>query len=114
LSWRQTTFATLTLRKAASLFLGLTGEIMTPKEQAHKLELIARQEAEDLRGWYRAVFVHRFRSPFPGELDAIKTRADQLGLAAAFLIPSARPLSYPAENALAWAISRSNMRASYS
>ena len=53
---------------------------MTPKEQAHKLELIARQEADDLRGWYRAVFVHRFRSPFPGELDAIKTRADQLGL----------------------------------
>lgn len=49
-------------------------------EQAHKLTLIARQEADELRGWYSAVFVHRFRSPFDGELDAIKRRADQLGL----------------------------------
>lgn len=49
-------------------------------EQAHKLTLIARQTADELRGWYGAVFVHRFRSPFPGELEAIKRRADQLGL----------------------------------
>ena len=53
---------------------------MPPHEQARKLEQIARQDAESLRGWYWAVFVHRFRSPFPGELEAIKRRADQLGL----------------------------------
>ncbi|MGR3524868.1 MAG: hypothetical protein ACU0CT_02575 [Paracoccaceae bacterium] len=56
------------------------GASISPTEQAHKLTLIARQTADELRGWYGAVFVHRFRSPFPGELEAIKRRADQLGL----------------------------------
>lgn len=53
---------------------------MTEEQQARKLELIARQQAEELRGWYRAVFVDRHRAPFPGELEAIKNRSDQLGL----------------------------------
>lgn len=53
---------------------------MTEQEQARKLELIARQQAEELRGWFKAVFIDRHRAPFPGELEAIKNRADQLGL----------------------------------
>ena len=53
---------------------------MTEEQQTRKLELIARQQADELRGWYRAVFVDRYRAPFPGELEAIKNRADQLGL----------------------------------
>lgn len=63
---------------AASAVTGAAG--LSPEQQAHKLTLISRQTADELRGWYRAIFQDRHRAPFAGELDAIKRRADQLGL----------------------------------
>lgn len=52
---------------------------MTANERAHKLTLIARLTADELRGWAWAIGVVG-RQPFDGEQEALIRRAKQLGL----------------------------------
>jgi hypothetical protein len=53
---------------------------VTEQQQQTKLEQIARQDANDTIGWYRAIFVSRRRPSFDGEAAALTRRARELGI----------------------------------
>lgn len=49
---------------------------VSPEEQARKLYQIARLAAEELEGWHWYAVTQR--QPFPGEMNALIRRAQQL------------------------------------
>ena len=53
---------------------------MTPAEQIHKLELIERLPAGELKGWWLYVVTLKFRPAFEGEKGALLKRARALSI----------------------------------
>lgn len=60
---------------------------MDTAEQQHKLAMIRALTAGELAGWHR--YATGWRQPFPGEIAALITRAQMLGVS----LPAAQSVS---------------------